>query len=177
MPTHEQYIANINYYKRYTKRLDVKLRASAAGIRYRKTPLGKIKGTYNCMRSRLKNQPRYEGLCICGRDEFIAWSVQDATFSDLYAAWESNNFVFQLSPSIDRIYPNKGYALDNIQWLPLYLNSQKTSKSSTNLTNEVVLEIRDLYAKGIKQVELKAKYNVSKSIIHQIVKRKTWRHL
>lgn len=45
------------------------------------------------------------------------------------------------------------------------------------LTNEMVLEIRKLYAEGITQVKLAALYPVTQSSISLIVLRKQWTHI
>jgi hypothetical protein len=45
------------------------------------------------------------------------------------------------------------------------------------LTEADVLAIRGAVANGAVQQQLAASYGVSKSLIHNIIKRKTWRHI
>jgi hypothetical protein len=49
---------------------------------------------------------------------------------------------------------------------------------SAKLTDEIVLDMRRMYAAGAKQVEIRRKYpDYSEATVHRVVKRKNWKHL
>lgn len=48
-----------------------------------------------------------------------------AEFDKLYDAWEKSGFQRRMAPSIDRIDNNRGYTIDNMQWLSQSDNSRK----------------------------------------------------
>jgi hypothetical protein len=91
---------------------------------------GKLSNTYTqmLMRVRGKNGARsvsYEGLPICTKQEFYEWSLKDSEFLRLYKEWRDANYPLAISPSIDRINPNFGYELWNMQWITQAENSRK----------------------------------------------------
>lgn len=71
------------------------------------------------------------GKDICTKAEFMAWCKDFDNlnvFLALYFDWARNGFNRWDSPSIDRINPDKGYTLDNIQWLSFAENCEKNNK-------------------------------------------------
>lgn len=107
-------------HRRRTKNGDTK--------KYEKTPKGFLMRCYRNMLSRVTGiQPRnrniYFGLPILPKNKFYSWALADAQFIRLFAAWEVSRFDRRLSPSIDRINPDRGYESDNIRWLTHSENS------------------------------------------------------
>lgn len=90
---------------------------------------GKISNTYSQMQMRVQGKTtrqEYAGLPICTKEEFYSWALSDGMFLSLFAAWEAAGYPRFLTPSIDRIINDKGYALANCQWLTLSDNSKKS---------------------------------------------------
>jgi hypothetical protein len=71
-----------------------------------------------------KNHSSAFGKGHMSKEEFFKWANND-TFKKLYLNWKRNKFNKNLSPSIDRIDLNKGYFLDNIQWITMRENNLK----------------------------------------------------
>jgi hypothetical protein len=95
---------------------------------YEKTPKGFLMRTYRNMQSRVSGVQRkkahlYKGLEILPREAFYAWAWDNSQFWRLYKQWAATDFDRKLSPSINRIDSNKGYTLDNIEWLTHSVNS------------------------------------------------------
>lgn len=64
-------------------------------------------------------------------EEWLEWCHTKSwlTFVSLYERWQESGFQRGYSPSVDRIDNDKGYTLDNIQWLSFRNNCSKhTSK-------------------------------------------------
>lgn len=98
--------------------------------KYEATPEGKLMRTYRNMKSRvvgvLKNKRHlYEGLEILDKKEFYKWSMEESNFMYLYRDWVFSGCDLKLSPSIDRIDPEKGYVIGNIQWLTFSQNCSR----------------------------------------------------
>lgn len=51
--------------------------------------------------------------------------ARDAEFNKLFAIWIENEYNTIYTPSINRIDSNRGYVLDNMQWLTHQENSRK----------------------------------------------------
>lgn len=65
------------------------------------------------------------------KTEFIEWCYKEENykkFVEYYKIWVDSNFEPRLRPSIDRINSNKGYTLENMQWLSLSENCSKYNK-------------------------------------------------
>lgn len=68
------------------------------------------------------------GKGVCSKEEFINWCYKKENlikFQKIHSEWVKSNFDRKLCPSIDRIDNNKGYVLDNLQWLTVSANSKK----------------------------------------------------
>lgn len=91
---------------------------------------------YAHMKSRQEGRASHQsngalGKPICTPQEFEAWCMDFENlqvFLMLYFEWAMNGFNRWDSPSIDRIDPNKGYSLDNLQWLTFAENCEKNNK-------------------------------------------------
>lgn len=93
----------------------------------------RLSTTYSHMRARVegrggKRDGNYVGLPCLAKEVFMDWAENDPSFHSLWDAWVTSGFVRRLTPSIDRIRPEYGYILGNLQWLTL---SQNVSKMRT----------------------------------------------
>ena len=74
-----------------------------------------------------------EGKELCSRKEYNDWCKKnEKDFLILYKRWKRGGFERKLAPSIDRINNDKGYTIDNIQWLTQSENSKKYQKTVLN---------------------------------------------
>jgi hypothetical protein len=85
--------------------------------------------TYNRMAQRVRGQNKtkrhlYLGLPICSRKEFYSWAMKHETFHKLWDEWKEAGMPSRLIPSIDRIIPESGYVLYNMDWLTHSENSR-----------------------------------------------------
>lgn len=74
---------------------------------------------------------KIEGLKMFSKKEFLNWCYNKNNieiFKNIHKRWKKNNFSRRLSPSIDRINNNKGYTIDNIQWITQCENCKKYNK-------------------------------------------------
>lgn len=90
---------------------------------------------YNHMSLRAKgmttNKSHAAGKDIMSREEFMDWCKQRHNllmFIVLYIDWSASGFDLTLCPSIDRIDPDEGYTLTNIQWMTFSENCEKNHK-------------------------------------------------
>lgn len=98
--------------------------------RYEKTRKGFLVRCYRNMLSRVsgvtKNKNHlYLGLEILDRNVFYDWSLNNDSFNDLFIKWELSEYNRKLTPSIDRIDTDKGYVLENIQWITFSENCRR----------------------------------------------------
>jgi len=88
-----------------------------------------IDGVYTSMKQRVSDKSNnylpYKGLFICEKEEFIKFGLNDNNLKVLYKIWKKSNYSRKLTPSIDRIENQKGYSLNNIQFLTLEENGRK----------------------------------------------------
>ena len=96
--------------------------------RYEKTPKGFLMRAHRNIRSRVEGVQRkkahlYQGLPACDRHAFYAWSLDNPNFWRLFRQWEAAGYPVRLAPSVNRINPDKGYLLDNIEWVTHSVNS------------------------------------------------------
>jgi len=93
-----------------------------------------LRRAYSSMKQRCTNpKANIKGLYVRGhygkelldRDEFIKWSLNESDFPRIYDEWITSGRDRCLSPSIDRIFPDKGYVLINMQWITLSENSRR----------------------------------------------------
>jgi len=77
------------------------------------------------------NKSHATGKDIMTREEFMDWCKQKANFVPfmvMYLDWVASGFDLSLCPSIDRIDPDEGYIIGNIQWLTFSDNCEKNHK-------------------------------------------------
>ena len=70
----------------------------------------------------------YVGLPICGRVEFREWAEANEQFTILWDNWHASGKLYKLTPSVDRLVEEKGYVLENMQWLTVSENTIKENK-------------------------------------------------
>ena len=83
-----------------------------------------------CTNPNLKGAKYYYGLPLCSKEEFIEFAMESEELKVLFEEWvasaeDPKDRVYKLVPSIDRIYPNLGYTLNNMQWITHSENSRR----------------------------------------------------
>ena len=114
----------------YKKRFATKKKCSNCyrNFKNRNCPITKLRRTYSAMYQRCTNKNkgfRYLGMKICTRKEFLDKFKKDKNYLKLHRKWIESNREHKLVPSIDRIDNNKGYTIDNIEFLIQKENSIK----------------------------------------------------
>lgn len=77
---------------------------------------------YNDMKRRVDGKTghdrgNWKGKSILPRDVFKMWAKNHPDFLSLYKRYVMNGFDIKLAPSVNRIDSNKGYTLDNMEWM------------------------------------------------------------
>jgi hypothetical protein len=115
----KNYARNREYYKNYEKN------------RNRNSFYRIFLHRYGCLKQRcggMFRKYKVSGTEFLDKKTFLEWCFEDnniAKFKKIHSDWEKSNYDHKLSPSIDRIDNNKGYTIDNIQWLTKSQNSKK----------------------------------------------------
>jgi len=96
--------------------------------RYEKSPEGFLMRAYRNMKSRVtgvqkKRAHLYAGLPILPKDDFYVWAKNNPDFWRLYRNWVKSGYNRKLTPSVNRIDPDEGYLLGNIEFLTHSVNS------------------------------------------------------
>lgn len=104
--------------------------------KYEKTPKGFLVRAYRNMQSRITGVQRnkhhlYEGKELLDRKQFYDWSWYCGDFEYLFKKWVESGYDQRLTPSVDRVDPDKGYELSNIRWVTHSFNSANTRRWST----------------------------------------------
>jgi hypothetical protein len=89
---------------------------------------------YRNMQSRISGVQKqkahlYAGLPLLDRDLFYHWAFSQLTFFVLYDRWVASDYDRKLTPTVDRIDSNRGYELDNMEWVTHSENSRRGSVS------------------------------------------------
>ncbi len=77
-----------------------------------------------------KRTASYGKECL-SKEEFIEWCTTNPNFiifNVIYMDWARSGFDMMLSPSVDRINNDKGYTVDNMQWVTFVENMEKHDK-------------------------------------------------
>lgn len=103
--------------------------------KYEKTKKGFLMRCYRNMQSRISGVQKlkahlYKGKNILPRQEFYEWALNDKQFHNLFDVWESKKYERKLSPSINRIEPELGYLISNMEWITHSENSKRTRRWS-----------------------------------------------
>lgn len=100
---------------------------------YYQTFTGRLVRTYGHMQKRTKkgdcNHPElYLGKYLLPRERFYQWARRSSRYKKLFNTWKNAGFPLLLTPTIDRKNSNRGYHVDNIQWLTFKDNCAKSAK-------------------------------------------------
>lgn len=106
--------------------------------RYEKTSKGFLMRLYRNMQSRVTGVQKqkfylYENKDLLSRDEFYDWAINHPVYCLLFLKWEFNNYNRKMTPSVDRINSEKGYTLDNMEWVTQSENSRRGSLNQHNV--------------------------------------------
>ena len=88
---------------------------------------GRLNIIYSCMQTRYKDSNKKNINDLCSKQEFILFA-ENSNYRKLYNSWVESGYVHKLVPSIDRVDNNKGYTIDNIQFLTKSDNIIKGNK-------------------------------------------------
>ncbi len=102
--------------------------------KYEKTKNGFLMRLYRNMKSRITGVQKkkfhlYKGLEILGKEDFYNWAKSSNDFHEMFQKWEESNYDRKLTPSVDRINPEIGYVITNMQWLTHSENSARIRSS------------------------------------------------
>jgi len=84
--------------------------------------------------SKRPKEHKYLGMSVCDRSDFYTFAYKSKILKNLYRDWIKSGHVHKLIPTVDRIDNNKGYGLDNIQFLTLSENARKGAFERFNKT-------------------------------------------
>jgi hypothetical protein len=112
---------------------------NSATNKYERTKKGKLMRIYRNMKSRIegvqwKKHHLYQGKDLLSKEEFYAWAESQPEFHKLYDEWVDSDYQRKLAPSVDRIDSNKGYSIDNMEWVTHSENSRRGSRSRFGLS-------------------------------------------
>jgi hypothetical protein len=107
---------------------------NAITLRYEKTKNGKLMRIYRNMESRVTGVQAlkyhlYKGKYLLPREEFYEWAKGNPDFDRLHDDWVKSGYLRKLAPSVDRIDSEKGYSIDNMEWVTHSENSRRGSIS------------------------------------------------
>lgn len=113
----KNYTNHIDYYHKYDQ------------YRYRENKNRLLDHVYRGIVNRCNGvQRKYSstGTTPISMAEWKSFCTSTSTeFDKLYDAWKKSGFQRKMAPSIDRIDNNRGYTIDNMQWLSQSDNSRK----------------------------------------------------
>jgi len=125
-----------HYFRKYwkTNRNRLKLKKSL----YLKTQFGFLTKLYKNMKDRvsgtLKNSAHlYKGKPILPKSTFYKWAISNPKYIELYNVYVASGYDRKLAPSIDRINPDKGYTMSNIEWVTNSENCRRASITKLRL--------------------------------------------
>lgn len=103
---------------------------------YEKTKRGFLMRLYRNMKSRISGIQKakfhlYEGKELLSKEEFYAWAYFDKQFHKLFEEYEKSGYEQRLAPSVDRINPDIGYTLDNMEFITHSENSRRGALSES----------------------------------------------
>ena len=111
-----------------------------------KTRKSDIKYITSVMYSLLKRRAIKRQIPYLSKDDFILFSRSDESLKLLIEEWQKRGFERKYSPTVDRIIPNLGYVIGNIQFLSLTDNVIKGNAERTYIkgraTNKKRIELR-----------------------------------
>jgi hypothetical protein len=102
--------------------------------RYEKTKSGFLMRAYRNMKSRVTGVQAAKFHLYCGKqllpkEIFYEWASDHEVFHALFDAWEASGYDRKLTPTVDRIDPDEGYRLKNMEWVTHSENSRRGAVS------------------------------------------------
>jgi len=114
----------------------------------RKVTIGRfLNNLYSAMKNRVTtgantNRPDlYIGKPIMPKDIFLTWAKNHPDFLQMYKRWVMCEFDRKMTPTVNRINSQKGYTLDNVEWVT---NSQNCGLSASVKAMKAKKEIYNL---------------------------------
>lgn len=109
---------------------------------YESTPKGFLMRKYRNMQSRVMGIQKlkahlYFGKSLLPREKFYEWALKSKTFWKLWRKWVKSNRDRKLCPTVDRIDPEKGYELSNMEWITHSENSSRGSIHQHQMKNKL----------------------------------------
>lgn len=116
------------------QRIRRKKNGNAVTKKYEKTINGFLVRLYRNMLSRVTGVQKlkhhlYQNKELLSKTEFYEWAKTHKVFLSLYHDWVENNYDRKLTPSVDRINPQQGYNLSNMEWVTHSENSRRGGKN------------------------------------------------
>jgi hypothetical protein len=123
--------------------------------KYEKTIEGFLMRAYRNMKSRITGVQKekhylYAGKELLSKEEFYDWARKSSDFLKLYKEWVNFEFNQKLTPSVNRINPNIGYIIPNMEWIT---NSQNSALSSVTKKMKNIEKLTVYNLLGVKNGE------------------------
>lgn len=99
-----------------------------------RTPAGRSRRLYK--RMFYNSAHRGHRLPAFSYKTFFKWVLKNG-LKELMKQWKDNNYDKEYTPSIDRIYNNKGYILDNMQLCTWGFNNRKQERDGILFNDEI----------------------------------------
>lgn len=105
---------------------------------YEKTPKGFLMRLYRNMKSRITGIQKqkahlYEGKALLDKEEFYNWAEFHPSFIKLFNNYVASGYDRKAAPSVDRINPDLGYLIKNMEWVTMSENSRRSSVTRKRL--------------------------------------------
>jgi hypothetical protein len=105
---------------------------------YEKTPKGFLMRLYRNMYARVsglqKNRAHlYVGKCLLDKQDFYSWAENHPRFLNLFTSYQLSGYSRKQAPSVDRINPDIGYKLSNMEWVTQSENSRRAAVTKKRL--------------------------------------------
>ena len=89
---------------------------------------------YRNMKSRIEGVQKtkhhlYEGKELISKEEFLDWAIDNEEFLMLLSDYKLSGYDRKLAPSVDRVDSEKGYTIDNMEWVNMSENSRRGGMS------------------------------------------------
>ena len=112
------------------------------------------------MRHRVKTDPYYTGIVICGR-----WDSYANFKEDMRSTWFKGAIL-------DRRDNSKGYEPSNCRWVTYAESNQ--NRSSVKVTEAIADQIRELVASGRTQASISRELSIGHRTVSNIVNNVQW---
>lgn len=120
----------------------------------RTQPEAFLRDKYHKMKRRSRgdcNRPHlYRGIEVLPFEDFKNWSLTDEKFQRLWFNWHLCKFDIRANPSVDRKESDRGYTLDNIQWVT---NSENCTSGATSEKRKAMKPLLAAKLDSIDQVK------------------------